>query len=233
MLDECCRGFTFPMLDNGYVYLAATRMSAYWGDDGWALVIEVFGYSPRAGVPDLHIHTFASDLRDRDPESKYVSLAAYENYLQQHPYDDHRFFYPVDGDDWVHEEDVVEGVDQITVRGTSIEVPDTGALQACGIEPQSPPTVAVFELCRYLAETRRELVLASPVERRVSVPSDFNELLVLDEWHHPDVVTGALPSETETFQQLAVVLTTGDSAAYRPTLPPNTHWSNWPDGGQL
>lgn len=39
-LDECYR-FTFPMLDNGYFYLAATRMSLYRSPEDWALVIEV------------------------------------------------------------------------------------------------------------------------------------------------------------------------------------------------
>ena len=26
VLDRCCDTYTFPMLDNGYVYLAATRL---------------------------------------------------------------------------------------------------------------------------------------------------------------------------------------------------------------
>lgn len=233
VLDDCTRGFTFPMLDNGYVYLAATRMAAYRAAGEWGLVIEVFGYSPRAGVPDLHIHTFASELRDRNPESEYVSRAAYDNYLRHHPHDDHRFFYPVDGHDWVHEEDVADGADEVVVRGSAIKVPKAAELEAYGIHPQSPPRVAVFELCRYLAETHRDLVLASPDERRVSVRSGFEELLVLDEWHHADVLTGALPSESEAFKQLAVVLATGDVDLYRPTATPNTHWRNWPDGGQL
>jgi hypothetical protein len=30
---------------------------------------------------------------------------------------------------------------------------------------------------------------------------------------------------------LAKVLVTGDAAHYKPTKPPNTHWSNWPGGG--
>ena len=29
VLDACSDAATFPMLDNGYVYLAATRLSAY------------------------------------------------------------------------------------------------------------------------------------------------------------------------------------------------------------
>ena len=41
------------------------------------------------------------------------------------------------------------------------------------------------------------------------------------------------PSSYETWQQLAQVLATGDVRYYRPTLPPNTHWSNWPESGTL
>jgi len=29
------------------------------------------------------------------------------------------------------------------------------------------------------------------------------------------------------------VLATADASRYRPTLTPNTHWSNWPDSGSL
>jgi hypothetical protein len=41
------------------------------------------------------------------------------------------------------------------------------------------------------------------------------------------------PSSYETWQQVATVLASGDTSHYRPTLPPNTHWSNWPDSGSL
>jgi hypothetical protein len=52
VLDRSCNAFTFPMLDNEYVYLAATRLSLYRTAAVWAMVIEVFGFSPRAGLPD-------------------------------------------------------------------------------------------------------------------------------------------------------------------------------------
>ena len=69
ILDRCCDSFTFPMLDNGYVYLAATRLSLYRSVSDWAMVIEVFGFSPRAGLPDTSILTFASRLHNRDAQS--------------------------------------------------------------------------------------------------------------------------------------------------------------------
>lgn len=102
-----------------------------------------------------------------------------------------------------------------------------------GIELEQAPRVQVFELCRYLAKIARENVLATESERRVSVFPEMEQLLQLEEWHHPDLVEGQRPGDSETFQQLAEVLATGDVSRYRPSRPPNTHWRNWPGGGRL
>ncbi|MFZ1138757.1 MAG: hypothetical protein WAN76_06250 [Candidatus Sulfotelmatobacter sp.] len=99
VLDRCCDAFTFPMLDNGYVYLAATRLSLYRTAADWAMVIEVFGFSPRSGLPDTHIHTFASSLYNRDAPEKYVNREAHDRYLANNPNNDSRFVYPIDAGD--------------------------------------------------------------------------------------------------------------------------------------
>jgi len=41
------------------------------------------------------------------------------------------------------------------------------------------------------------------------------------------------PSSYETWQLIAEVIETGDTTLYRPTLKPNTHWTNWPDSGSM
>ena len=41
------------------------------------------------------------------------------------------------------------------------------------------------------------------------------------------------PSGYETWQQIADVIVTGDPSLYKPTLQPNSHWSNWPEAGSL
>jgi len=41
------------------------------------------------------------------------------------------------------------------------------------------------------------------------------------------------PSSYETWQLLAKVIATGDISFYKPTLEPNTHWTNWLDSGSL
>jgi len=237
ILDRCCDAFTFPMLNNGYVYLAATRLSLYRSTQDWAMVIEVFGFSLRAGMPDTHIQTFASRLHDRDGPADYRNRHAYDNYLANHPHDEHRTVFPIDEGPWQEaEEEAFVDADarEVVVRKQARPLPRPDEYAPHGIELEQAPRVQVFELCRFLAATARADVLATPQEQRVSVLPEMGQILQLDEWHHPNVVDDEdRPSGSETFQQLAQVLATGDVRLYRPSQAPNTHWRNWPEAGRL
>lgn len=235
ILDRCCDDYVFPMLDNGYVYLAATRLSLFRSVEDWALVIEVFGYSPRAGGPNLVVQTFASRLHARDAQKGQMSEEAYQTFLANHPHDEFRAFSIIEDDDWIEErETVAPSAREIVVRGKSFALPSREKYAEHGIELQNPERVCVFELSRYLASLARDQVLATEAERRVSVPPELTQILQLEEWHHPDVVDDECrPSGNETFQQLARVLESGELSHYRPSQKPNTHWSYWPGGGTL
>jgi len=236
ILDQCSDSFTFPMLDNGYVYLAANRLSLHRSVSSWAIVIEVFGFSPRAKLPNLHVYTFANQLRDRDAPQQYVSTKAYEQYLANNPYNESRFFFPVDEGDLQDAEDselVAENITEIVVRGKHYPNPPWYEYTHYGIELDRAPRVQIFELCRFLAAVARDEVLATPEERRTSVLPDMVEILRLEEWHHPDIANDERPSSSQTFQQLADVLVSGDTTKYLPLQPSNTHWRNWPEGGTL
>jgi hypothetical protein len=236
VLDQCCDAYTFPMMDNGYVYLAATRLSLYRSKIDWAMVIEVFGFSPRAGTPDTCIQTFASRLYDRDLPENYVNRQAYEQYLANRPNNEFRSIYPVDDGPWRDAEigeSIAQDAREIIVREHPIPLPSVDEYARHGIELEEPPRVQVFELCRFLADIAREKVLATLKERRVSVLPEMDQILQLEEWHHPNVVDNERPSGSETFQKLARVLAIGDVRLYQPSQPPNTHWRNWPEGGRI
>jgi hypothetical protein len=236
ILDACCHANKFPMLDNGYVYLAASRLSLHRSPTDWALVIEVFGFSPRVGSPFLDVSTFASRLHARNTPAQYISQDAYERYLAHNPHNESRFFFPMN-DAWQDSESSRELVaidaTRVQLRGHSITLPSWDAYDQYDIELEQSPRVQVFELCRFLAATQREAVLATPSERRVSVLPEMREILVLDHWHHPDLLEDELPSNVRTFQQLSEVLASGDLGRYHADEQPNTHWSNWPEGGRL
>lgn len=235
-LDACCEASTFPMLDNGYVYLAATRLGAYRGLGNWAMTIEVFGFSPRSGAPDLQIYTMGSQLRNRQGPESFVDDEAYQRYLRVNPHSESDFVFPVAADGWQDSEDdefVAENATHVSLRGKQVPIPSMAGLEERGISPEAPPRLRVFELCRFLAEVERESVLATDAERRRKVPENMTEVLLLDEWRHPDILAGELPSSTEAFVQAARVLESGETGDYQPTEPSNTHWRFWPEGGRL
>jgi hypothetical protein len=235
VLDRGCDDFVFPMLDNGYVYLAAARLSLYRSAADWAMTFEIFGFSPRAAAPDVSVWTFGSRIAGRKGRADHVSQDAYEAYLAAHPYDDAESFFPVGGD-WQDPEwgELVSiTATSVTVRDRLIEIPDRATLVRHGIELAEPDRVRTYELCRYLAAVAREDVLATKGERRTHVPSELDDFLILDDWHHPDTVNGERASDTVAFRSLARALASGDAADYEASEEPNTHWSHWPFGGSL
>src|SRR5688572_15980799 len=105
ILDQGARDFVFPMLDNGYVYPAAARLSLYTARGDWALVFETFGFSPRAEVPDLLVTAFTSRPVRTKTAADYVSEEAFRNYLARNPNVEQTFFFPLDGEEWIDPDD--------------------------------------------------------------------------------------------------------------------------------
>src|SRR5688572_15668434 len=178
------------MMDNGFTYLAATRLSLHRSSTDWAMVIEIFGFFPRAQAAFTTVETFASRLHRRDRPEDYVSLEAYGDYLANHPHNEFRSVSMISAGPWQDPEAlelVAESATDVVVRDRTLPLPPLEAYSRHGIELESAPRVQTFELCRYLAAVAREEVLATPQERRVSVRPDMQEILVLDEWNHPDI----------------------------------------------
>lgn len=236
ILDACCDDYSFPMLDDGYAYPAATRLALYRAPEDWAVVIEVFGYSPRAGIPDTQVQTFASKPRRSRTVDNFVSNEAFEKYLANNPYNESSFVCPIDEGDWMDPDDqerIARGQPVIVVRGQATQAPLLSEYADAGVVLEDPEQAAVFEYCRYLAHKDRMDVLATEDEQRINLGPEFQKILQLEEWNHPNIVNKARPSESATFKALAEVLVSGDASAYRAPEPPNSHWSNWPEGGLL
>lgn len=229
ILDRTADACAFPMLDNAYVHLSATRMSLFCSKTDWALVIEIFGYCYKTKLPDLSLYTFASTLYKRDTLDDYVTEAAYRRYLAENPHNEFRLFCPVKrvtGWDLENPESIANTDGYVHLRNSQLPLPSPAAYAELGIplKAQGPDMIA---LSRYLAGAYREKVLATDAELRVSVLPEMTRMLQLDAWHHPDLAAGELPGDTETFRQVAQVLASGDTALYRPPEDANTHWKHW------
>jgi len=100
------------------------------------------------------------------------------------------------------------------------------------IHLDAPKGEALPSTFRRLVPAHRDLLFGDHAEVRRRLPADLPQLLQLAEWNQPDLFE-TVPSQSETYQLIADVLESLDPTRYRPTLAPNTHWSNWPDSGSL
>jgi hypothetical protein len=224
-LDRCATAYTFPILDNAYVYPADTRMTLFRDPERWAILIEVLGFNSHMGGTggiDDAIYGFGNCLRRPPGISPEDTLR------------------PVsDGDSGPLFEEpggmtLRPGARDLCIRGQRVCLPASPEIYVCrGIVCESPPEIQGHELLRVLLPEHRSLLLATDEELQARVPAGLPRILRLDEWNHPDISGGDLPSESATFQALARVLETGDPKLYRPRRKPNTHWSSWPEGGIL
>jgi hypothetical protein len=223
-LDACAREFTFPMLDNGYVYPVDQRMHIMRSDTMWMIVIEVFGFNPRAGgINGIQncMHLFGSNLHR-------ASGTANEDFLN--PFD----FPQVDVFDDEYQWEVKPKLDHLMIRGQRVPVDlRPQRLAAKGIILIEPPKIDPPALLRSLVPEHRKLLFCTSDELKQRNHHEIPTVLVLDEWNHPDICGEELPSQSEAFQMLGTVIETGRLDEYQPTHPANTHWRNWPEGGTL
>ncbi len=224
-LDECAKLFTFPMLDNGYIYLADVRLSAYRDETRWALIIEVLGANPRASGHDSLqncLHCFGNCLKRPPGTANEDFLFCTSDGVDGPTFDSEYSWYVEQNTHTIHiREDLVQ-----------FDISDDNLLSK-GITPAEPPRVNGAELLRSLVPEFSVPLLATDEELGARIPPDLPLAFHLDEWHHPDLVRGELPSESRTFQMLADAIVGDNPSHYEPTQPPNTHWRNWPNGGSL
>lgn len=224
-LDQCNSEYTFPMLDNGYVYLAGTKLSAYRDDNRWVIIIEVIGFNYRGGGHNgisncLHIYgnclTYPSGIRNEN----FLYLT--DNANDCNTFDDEEYFY------------LNPKCSNFKLRNEILPViHDKQKYRSLGIELEDKTKISAFEFLRLLNTLHHDKLIANEDEILKRIPIDIPKIIELNEWFHPNIVNGELPSENETFKQIALTLETGNIDCYKPTHKPNTNWKNWPDGGTL
>lgn len=106
--------------------------------------------------------------------------------------------------------------------------------------------INTYDLIRYLEAKKPALFKATDSELWQCLPSDLPKLMQIDNWNHqpyskhknmisPSAYvieeTGTKPSKNETYKLIADILVTKDTTKWKPTLPPNNDWKNWPRAG--
>ncbi|MFE4360687.1 DUF7003 family protein [Kitasatospora sp. NPDC056800] len=201
--DHCAAQGRFPDQDNGYSYPVDARMHLFGDGTRWAVIAELLGYNPRAGNLVDFVHCYGNCLTRGEPGLGRF-LDRVDNMAEIAPGGAEEY----------------GGGAPVVVRGRPLPV---------DAEAGTP----LQEVFRRLVPEYRTLLLADEAELRDHLPADLPPLLRIDEWNQPEDFWETRPSGHETFRLVAEVLVSGDPGRYRPTLAPNTHWSNWPDAGTL
>ncbi len=233
ILDASAEAFVFPTLDNGYVYLAAARLSCFNGREGWAVVFEIFGYSPREGTPSTAIISIGEGLIETERADGFVTPEAFAAFRKANSFWRQDIVYPIEGEDWIdHEAGEVMRAETATLAllTKSVASPSPGLLKKIDAQSGIGKPLHLANVSRALAQWHRKDVLCG--NARVRIPEGWAEQLRLDEWRHPDLVAGQLPSAIPAFQSIAKVIAHCDPSVYV-AEEPNTHWFNWPAGGTL
>ncbi len=225
-LDLAASEFTFPMMDNGYVYPADVRMTVYRDTTRWLMNIEILGSGwPRKGGYHSFqncLHLFGNALHRKYGTANEDFLDVIGD-LPDDPLFDEQY-------DWY----VRPQASAVSIRGSRVPIDlSLEALKRAEIPLVESPNIDPPAVLRSLLPQYRDLLLATDQELEARNVHGLPQWLRLNEWFHPDLASNELPSGCETFQMLAEAISTGKKEVYHPTKAPNTKWQNWPEGGTL
>lgn len=225
--------FWFPDFNHGYYYPASSRIHLYRSETKWAIVFETVQYSISGLDYIVSLDYFGSHLvnlpdhyndRSKLSNSNLVSLTNNERL-----------------GDYIDDLETVEDLEgKSFLLREKVEIPFPEAIDFKNYQVTSDHYV------HPLASSLRVLVLQYPdvfkatdSELQSYITDDLQEIMTIHSWHHKPYhafgggASNAKPSSYETFPLIAKVLVTGDTTLYKPTLPANNHWSNWPNAGSL
>lgn len=223
-------GYTFFFHpDHGYVYIANSRISLYGDTDRWAVIFEKNGYGNRALETSIELNYFGNCLSNLDREglngayisnTKYFNLFGVDDICLDEPEEDFELLDPKKSTVTIrtHEVDVIYDNKAYAQQGITLE--------------RSKPSI--IEFTYLLAETRPEVLWANEEELRTCIPDGLPLIGRINEWHQdPDTLYEKPPSSNEAYQLIAKCIENRSLDPFKPSLPPNNHWSNWPEAGAL
>ncbi|MDJ1479545.1 hypothetical protein QNI16_03555 [Cytophagaceae bacterium YF14B1] len=233
-LDETKNKF-FLDLEHGYFHTAGSRITLFADKSRWAIVMEKTGYGNRSMSIEIDI-------------CYYSNCLAMEEYTLGFNNTGVELFSEIDFQNIGKGFELVDTEARfITIRDKKLPIEkDENKYEEKGIKIRDYDNpdhqIDFVALTRYLDEQYPELFRASDAEIHKYLPADLPKLMTIDKWHHKtywEIYDSNLygedtrPSTYETFQMIAKILVTKDTTLWKPTLPPNNDWQNWPEAGSL
>jgi len=218
-LDKHAFEFNFPALDNAYVDMAATRLTAFKSETDWIIVFEVLGFSNREGIFVDDIYAFGSSL----VKEGFISSTPVMDPLPEHPFvDPYTEAWIADWANWA-----------IIVRSKLYKFsPSRDEYIAAGIDVPSeggPGSLREEQIMRFFIykEGASELFMQQAELRdELKISAEMAIFAQTEHWQHPDVVGGEKPSDNISIKSLLVALDLNSPSEFHKGRP-NTNWKLW------
>ncbi len=218
-LDKHASEFNFPVLDNAYVEMAATRLTAFRSVGDWVIALEVLGYSTNEGAFVNDLYAFGSCLvKEGFISSTSVMSASPDNPLIDPPTD----AWVADWERW-----------SVVVKGKLFEfAPDREEYISQGIEVPSDGgagSLSESQVLRFFIhrEGAGELFMQEgELRTELQLDPGMSVFLQTEQWQHPDVAGGEKPSTNVSIRSLLTALDSNSPAVFQGGCP-NTDWRHW------
>ena len=209
-LDRSAEQFRFPGFNNMNYYLGAARLNGFRNAHQWAILIEEICWWPASEGIVQNLSAFGNGLKEED-----LAYPGQSSWLPG------MIYWPHSSIECSFDDCGELSYDKLKIRGQSL------VLEPHKVAAQPEVPERGFAIMVHLLESFREKLLCTPEELRQVVPCELDLHVQLDQWHHPDVYLGELPSQNESFRNLAEVLVSGDVSLLRPSAQPNVDWRLW------
>ncbi|MBO6518336.1 MAG: hypothetical protein JJ975_17510 [Bacteroidia bacterium] len=226
----------FPDLEFGYCEIAGSKMHLYSDSLQWAVVFEISGYQNRRTSAEAQLiyigncinyviesyegRTYISNSKD----VVFITSSEFERIENQNG-EELEIFELIAGDTktiQVFDKNVPFESDHTIYEDIGIK-----------IRSQSNPDnlIGFGDFVRFLHETTPEKICVREEDIRTNIPSNLQKIMTIENFHYESFYDKVnLPSMQETYQLVAKVLVSCDSAEWKPTTPPNNSWKNWESG---
>ncbi|MBW4601612.1 MAG: hypothetical protein KME29_19075 [Calothrix sp. FI2-JRJ7] len=205
----------FPAFSNFKINIVTARLRGFRSQTTWVILFEqlVNCYAAEGIQPILIIDAIGNCFSNK------------QNWIQES-------FFPVEiqnQTEWElkNEEIINQNLLFLTIRGKLVTV------EYNSIKKHSNWNLG-FNLLIYLLPTYRDKMLATDNEIQAILPSALEQIILLDNWYHPDILQWNQkanrhfrPSDAMSMQMIAQVLATGNIDLYQPCETPNIDWQIW------
>lgn len=226
----------FLDLEHGYFETAGNRIHLYADSTRWIVAFEKSGYQNRgtsAEIELVYIGNCVDYPINKHPDRNYITNA--NNIILIDPTEFERIENK-DGEEMETFELIGQNIKEIKIRDNVVQFDNNHKnYEKLGIDIRdydNPKNLIGFgDFIRYLHETNPTLISATEDEIRKHIPKDIPKLMTIDKFHFVSAYDKANPpSQQETYQLIAKVLTTKNVTNWKPTQKPNNSWKNWESG---